>query len=436
LGEVRDPDAGIERARDEIASLFRQNRRRIVRVLLTTTLILVCASSAWGQDPYFFFDFDEDGIPDGEVTNRLDISYEPFTLYVGGVSPGYPWGAVELRVIVEGNELSIGSSLVEPFFWFLDGYPTVEGCFIGADEYLPGGEPGFIIAVTGACVGESITFQLAPTALPYAYPDYFNMYSWGYVAPHRACAMNSAALNTEPPPLLEGCCGSGDPDEDGIPSENDNCPIKYNPDQTDTDGDGVGDQCDTCPEVYNPDQWDSDGDEVGDPCDSCPYAGNPGQEDTDGDGVANACDNCPREANPDQADADEDDVGDMCDNCPDVYNHYQYDRDDDGVGNRCDNCRFDYNPDQADSDDDAVGDVCDNCPDVTNPEQVNADDDNMGDACDPDDDNDGVPDQDDNCQFVYNPDQADEDGDGIGDACEPTTNTQEESWGSIKAMFR
>ncbi|MFT4250456.1 MAG: thrombospondin type 3 repeat-containing protein [Candidatus Woesearchaeota archaeon] len=35
-----------------------------------------------------------------------------------------------------------------------------------------------------------------------------------------------------------------DTDCDGIPDYRDNCPLVYNPDQTDTDGDGVGDACD------------------------------------------------------------------------------------------------------------------------------------------------------------------------------------------------
>ncbi|GBE18461.1 thrombospondin type 3 repeat protein [archaeon BMS3Abin16] len=34
-----------------------------------------------------------------------------------------------------------------------------------------------------------------------------------------------------------------DSDDDGIPNASDNCPLTYNPDQTDTDGDGIGDAC-------------------------------------------------------------------------------------------------------------------------------------------------------------------------------------------------
>lgn len=39
----------------------------------------------------------------------------------------------------------------------------------------------------------------------------------------------------------------GDIDNDGVPDQQDNCPLHPNPDQTDTDGDGLGDVCDPNP---------------------------------------------------------------------------------------------------------------------------------------------------------------------------------------------
>ena len=58
-----------------------------------------------------------------------------------------------------------------------------------------------------------------------------------------------------------------DGDDDGIPDEDDNCPVVANPGQEDGDEDGVGDLCDNCEFVANPDQADSDDDGIGDACD-------------------------------------------------------------------------------------------------------------------------------------------------------------------------
>jgi len=57
-----------------------------------------------------------------------------------------------------------------------------------------------------------------------------------------------------------------DPDMDGLIGSADNCPVDYNPEQTDFDEDELGDICDNCPHVYNPGQADTDEDGTGDAC--------------------------------------------------------------------------------------------------------------------------------------------------------------------------
>jgi hypothetical protein len=59
-----------------------------------------------------------------------------------------------------------------------------------------------------------------------------------------------------------------DPDSDGLPSCDDNCPAVANADQSDGDGDGSGDACDNCASLLNPNQSDFDDDGQGDLCDS------------------------------------------------------------------------------------------------------------------------------------------------------------------------
>jgi len=92
-------------------------------------------------------------------------------------------------------------------------------------------------------------------------------------------------------------------DGDGIPDNEDNCPLDANANQADSDGDGVGDQCDNCSDMANPDQGDNDTDLIGDVCDP----------DDDNDGILDIADNCPLVGNTDQGDYDFDGLGNACD---------------------------------------------------------------------------------------------------------------------------
>jgi hypothetical protein len=234
-------------------------------------------------------------------------------------------------------------------------------------------------------------------------------------------------------------CEDPDVDDDGIANETDNCPLIYNPDQTDNDGDNIGDSCDNCLSTQNVGQGDWDGDGVGDLCDVCP--GHDDNVDADGDGVADGCDACP--GYDDTLDDDADGVPNDCDLCPDGDDYIDVDFD--GLADGCDNCPDSSNADQTDSDGDSFGNACDLCPGYD--DNLDADGDGAPDGCDicpgfddfVDTDGDGYPDgcdicpgfhddmdvdgdthpdSCDNCPEVSNIDQADSDEDGIGDVCD------------------
>jgi Zn-dependent metalloprotease len=66
---------------------------------------------------------------------------------------------------------------------------------------------------------------------------------------------------------LTGDACDTDDDNDGIPDVRDNCMRTSNSDQADADKDGIGDACDNCPAIANADQMNRDRDKLGDACD-------------------------------------------------------------------------------------------------------------------------------------------------------------------------
>jgi predicted outer membrane repeat protein len=217
-----------------------------------------------------------------------------------------------------------------------------------------------------------------------------------------------------------------DPDEDGVPSSRDNCPIAWNPGQEnqdsdlgdllgdvcdpDRDGDGWPNESDNCPVNRNPGQADWNRDKEGDVCD-----------DTDGDFVNDDKDNCRLVRNPLQENQDSD-LGDLLGDACDP------DRDGDGWPNESDNCPVNRNPGQEDTTEivvglprDGLGDACDLCPLISSPDNTNLDpeQDQLANPCDDDDDGDGVLDAIDNCPLLRNPDQFDWNENGRGFVCDP-----------------
>ena len=155
-----------------------------------------------------------------------------------------------------------------------------------------------------------------------------------------------------------------DDDRDGIPDNQDNCPVIPNSDQVDKNVNGIGDACEKEFMQVDNNDWDEDG--VPNEEDNCPTIPNPLQEDNDLDDIGNVCDNCINTSNPLQEDSDSNGIGDVC-----------QDSDNDSIIDINDNCLLIPNPLQEDNDLDGIGNLCDNCQNVFNPTQTNFDSDEL-----------------------------------------------------------
>ncbi|MEN0003337.1 MAG: OmpA family protein [Bacteroidota bacterium] len=158
-------------------------------------------------------------------------------------------------------------------------------------------------------------------------------------------------------PAYNGC---PDTDGDGLADPQDECPTEAGPANLkgcpDKDGDGLADKNDKCPDEAGPMNndgcpiLDADGDGVLDEDDECPsvpgLAATKGCPDTDGDGIADKNDKCPGQAGLAQfdgcPDTDSDGIPDGDDKCPKVAGLAEFDgcpdTDGDGIIDSQDAC--------------------------------------------------------------------------------------------------
>lgn len=197
------------------------------------------------------------------------------------------------------------------------------------------------------------------------------------------CPLGPIGWVSSPEVDVEGDgCADMDTDEDGFVDQSDNCPMTYNPLQTDLDDDQLGDVCDD----------DEDGDGIQIPQDLCPHDTTFWTSSLLNDHDSDGCQDSVNDYN-DDADA----ILDINDDCPIGHinwgdNASNFDHDGDGCHDQLED---------DDDDNDGFVDENDNCPNgIIGISQVGQDEDMDG--CidsveDEDDDGDGVADLVDQC---------------------------------------
>ncbi len=182
------------------------------------------------------------------VGSRLDISYNWSLFSLSGLDSLTDVGGS--MHIFENKQLSS-----------LDGLESLTS--VGKDEYFDLLSISFNDSLTDLCGLYNLTSD----------NSYFHIKSNDMLSPDTANALDEQLRKNgyTGRVIIEKNNGSElvtcDLDEDGIKSDNDNCPAISNPDQADADNDGVGNVCDNCPDTVNPNQNDCDDDGLGNACD-------------------------------------------------------------------------------------------------------------------------------------------------------------------------
>jgi len=159
--------------------------------------LLLIPVLCFAQDrPELFLDFDDDGVEDGAVVDRIDLTGpQTYTLYIGVDPHGLDWNSVEFDIEIDGYLYSWNFTSMMAFYLgdLGDGGVFMTGPCAGTDRL-------FIGYITGTVSdGGSVTFRLKRTSFPYAFPEKFHVYDCSESALHLCCNLANAGINTNPP---------------------------------------------------------------------------------------------------------------------------------------------------------------------------------------------------------------------------------------------